>query len=69
MENIWSFLPAAVAARVKAVVAVIGGIAFVVVSFYPGLASNHYIAGAIAVLTALGVYVLPNVTEPSARVH
>ncbi len=65
MSNIWELLPPAVAERLKAILAVVGGIAFVVVSFYPGLATDHYVSVVIAVLTVLGVYTIPN--KPAAK--
>lgn len=57
--NIWNLLPPALVTRAKEIVTLIGVILFVVVSFFPSLAVNHYIAVAIAVLTALGAWTLP----------
>jgi hypothetical protein len=58
--RLWNLLPASLVTRAKAIAAVIGGIAYVTVSFFPSLATNHYVAAAIAVLTALGVWKVPN---------
>lgn len=60
MNALWDLLPPAVATRAKAIVAAIGGIAFVVVTLYPRVSANHWVAGVIAVLTVLGVYTAPN---------
>lgn len=58
--SIWNLLPAGLVIRAKAVAAVIGGIAYVVVSYIPSVAGNHVAAIVIAVLTALGVYAVPS---------
>jgi hypothetical protein len=58
--NIWNLLPAALVSRAKAIAAALGGIAEIVVSFFPSVALNHWAAVVIAVLTALGVYTVPN---------
>jgi hypothetical protein len=58
--SFWNLLPAALVSRAKAVAALLGGIAEVVVSFFPSVALNHWAAVVIAVLTALGVYTVPN---------
>jgi hypothetical protein len=60
MTALWDLLPPAIVTRAKAIVAVIGVTGFIVVSFFPSLAVNHYVAAAIAVLTALGVWGVPN---------
>lgn len=65
MNNIWNLLPAGVATRAKAIVAVIGAVAYVVVSYVPDLQSNHYVAIVIAVLTAFGVWGVPNASAKS----
>lgn len=65
--TIWNLLPAGLVARAKAVFAVIGGVAYVVVSYIPAIAANHAVAIAIAVLTALGVYAVPNSNVKTVR--
>lgn len=58
--NVWNLLPAGIAARAKALLAVIGGAAYIVANYIPAVEHNHAVAILIAVLTALGVYVVPN---------
>lgn len=58
--NIWNLLPVGFVSRAKAVVAFIGGAAYVVVSYVPSVASVHWVSIVIAVLTVLGVYTVPN---------
>lgn len=60
MTKLWNLLPPAVVTRAKAILAVIGGVAYVVVSYFPSVADDHWVSVAIAVLTALGVYAAPN---------
>lgn len=63
--SLWNLLPPAVATRAKAIVAVIGAAGWIVVSFFPSLATDHYVATAIGVLTALGVWGVPGSNDRS----
>lgn len=65
--NIWNLLPPALVTRAKAVLAVIGSTVYIVISFYPSLAVNHWVVTAIATLTALGVWVVPNSNARSRK--
>ncbi|HEY1700867.1 MAG TPA: hypothetical protein VGG75_14245 [Trebonia sp.] len=67
MTALWDLLPPAIVTRAKAIVAVIGVTGFIVVSFFPSLATDHYVAAAIAVLTALGVWGVPNQNAKTER--
>ncbi len=69
MSNIWDLLPAGVASRAKSIVALIGAVAFIVVSFYPSLADNHYVSVAIGVLTVFGVWGVPNSNSGTAALR
>lgn len=60
MDNLWNLLPPWLATRAKAFLAAAGGIAYVAVSFFPSVASNHWVAAVIGILTFLGVYTAPN---------
>lgn len=60
MDNLWNLLPPWLATRAKAFLAAAGGIAYVVVSFFPAVAGNHWVAAVIGILTFLGVYTAPN---------
>ena len=66
MVNIWNLLPPGVVTRAKTIVAVIGAVAYVVVSYFPSLAVNHYVAVAIGILTVLGVYGVSNTNAKTA---
>lgn len=65
--SIWNLLPAGVVSRAKTIAALVGAVAYVVVSYVPSLASNHYVAIAIAALTFLGVWKVPTANAKTVR--
>lgn len=65
--NMWNMLPASIAARVKEICTIIGVIVYVVVSYIPSVAGNHYVAIAIGVLTLMGVYTAPKTVKTAPK--
>lgn len=59
LEQAVSLLPVALQDKAKTVVAVVGGVAGAVVQAWPG--HPGWVEPALAGLTALGVYAVPNV--------
>lgn len=65
--SIWNLLPAGLVSRAKTIAALVGSVAYVVVNYVPSLASNHYVAIAIAALTVLGVWKVSTVNAKTVR--
>lgn len=59
MSSIWNLLPPGLVVRAKLIAAIVGSVAYIVISYVPSLAGNHYVAIAIAILTSLGVWKVP----------